>query len=359
MPQHPHQAKELFPQGVSLEQFSRNEVRPLGQLSDFVVNQVPSLLNEIREEKKTVAELIQRSEDLALIAHKNIGKLAKKEKYQELLIARIDVLLLNAAIRHEGGTPGPLLTKLINLIVRVTARPATLTYEDVVINNPIKDIRTFTNGEVGVSEAGFYNGHRYIEFALDPAIQTLRDTLNDVVRLSTEEIIERVRTIVDAMNTLIAYTGTISKKLPEQHFKGTFRKYLGSFKDLGLNGPSGAFTPSVPLIEHMLMGETLTDEDAKYLQENIQYFPLEQQQELISTLRSARRQKMSVRSILISRGAPEEGMKLLKELSTMFTRFRTVHYGAVQKHLPEVNTGTGGTHIDDFLIPRRDRTHGL
>lgn len=352
--------RELF-RPVPLEEMERQPFRPADSLSNFVVEELPNLLNKVRAGQEDISVVAWRAEALATAQLLRVEHFARQGEVQKLLVARLDILMLEAAILKSGGVAGPTLSRLVDKLAGITNRPAGLTYEDVVINNPEQDIRTFSNGLMGNSEADFYNGHRYIEESLEPSVRDLQAVLTNENTVSTEVVIEVLEQVYASFKTLIAYTGTISKKMPEAHFRGGFRMYLTKLEQRGLRGPSGAFTARIPLIEYMLMGETLAQSDRDYQIEELQYFPLTHQAKLVEALHEAMA-GTSVRQLLIRRGSPEQGMQLLQKMSEIFRFFRVQHLEAVKKHIPEVfegtAEGTGGYDARIFLKERIERDHG-
>lgn len=304
-------------------------------MSDFVIREFPESLNSIQAQKLDSNVFSHSVDDLAARQLLRINHLSQKPEDPALLLARLDILMLQAAIVHSGGTVPATLSKIVALIAEATDRPPAIMYEDIVINNREDDIRTFTNGLVGRSEADFYNGHRYIEEALDPAINKLYTILEHPDELSTEQIVELLISVNNAFKATLDFTAIISGRMPREHFVNGFRQYLGEIKEKNLRGPSGAFTARVPLIEFLIAGETISQEDIAYQISELRYFPLPHQAALIDALVRSHEGK-SVRQIIIKRGSPVEGMTALKEISELYRRFRNIHLRAVERHLPEV-----------------------
>jgi hypothetical protein len=367
-------ARELFT-GEKLEVRPREEQRPLPFISNFVVEELPRWLHQIRSTDKdanpelvasSALRLAQQAENLAQQELASLNeRVTSGEVISEadMLLARLDVLMLERAVAHVGGVPGPNLEALFQYVCDATGRIGALTYEDVVLSNPPQDIRTFTNEEAGASEADFYIGHAVIENALQPGIEALEVVLNKWQTATTSEIVAALNTATEGMKINIAITGIIRKKMPVEHFKGTFRQYLGSHPARGTNGPSGAFTGRVPYLENLMAGETLPEKTVNYQVENLAYFPLEHQALMMAAMENAQN-GLSVRQLIIEQGNQPEAVEALEKLSHAFQAFRNMHFRAVETHLPDVmankEPGTGGSVIDEFLNDRREsHNHGF
>ncbi len=152
------------------------KIRPLGALSDYVVERFPADLIRFkafcdeRRGRPTRAlgiDILQvRKDELTMGIEKLI--VANPIKFQEsqLGVARLDLMMLEAGLRAHGLECGLSLGFLIKCLSDKTRQQPILSYQDVILNNPPSDMRTFTNGACGKQEADFYRGHQMIESCL-------------------------------------------------------------------------------------------------------------------------------------------------------------------------------------------------
>lgn len=259
--------------------------RPLGTVSDFVVKTLPSRLEQIRAGKLDVQALIDEVERLVE------GSVYETQQLADTRVARLDVLMLESSIVHSGGTPGLNLRTLADLLTDSTVQPPAMTYEDIIVNNPPDDPRTFTHGGVGSAEAAFYLGHQLIEGELERAIEKMRQLFvlhSPEVSAHPGDVVALLQAIVQHINIVTEYTHVLGQKMDPGAFL-IFRQYLATNEQRNAKGPSGAFTARVPLLEVLFAGETLPEEFFRYLESNRIYFPVAGQLALLSAIAGVHR----------------------------------------------------------------------
>ncbi|TAH36146.1 MAG: hypothetical protein EYC62_03345 [Alphaproteobacteria bacterium] len=151
------------------------KIRPLGPLSDFVVEELPNRLSAIRFAQSKSAQqtgpfgLGQQGDSTEKLAADIEGLIAGKQfhvPHAKTNLARLDLMMLEAGLRAIGTVPGAGLQTLIDDASRETGQQPILSYQDIIIDNPPGDLRTFTTGVIGKQEADFYRGHQMIESCL-------------------------------------------------------------------------------------------------------------------------------------------------------------------------------------------------
>ncbi len=131
----------------------KNKIRPLGILSDFVVEKFP-------------ARIAAGDPHLAQEIENIIGDRQFTIPATQIEIARLDAIMIEAGLRMSGAKPGRKLQKLIGDLSRRTGQRPIISYQDIVLYNPPGDMRTFTGGSTAKQEMDFYIGHQMIESCL-------------------------------------------------------------------------------------------------------------------------------------------------------------------------------------------------
>lgn len=134
---------------------SREKIRPLGALSDYVADQFSDDLNNVQG----APQLAQKIDRIISGCRFQVPK-------SELGVARLDVMMLEAGLRAHGAKCGSFLENLVRCFSNETGQKPILSYQDIILYNPPGDIRTFTDGACGKQEADFYIGHQMIESCL-------------------------------------------------------------------------------------------------------------------------------------------------------------------------------------------------
>lgn len=211
-----------------------------------------------------------------------------------------------------------------------------INYQDLIFTNPLlKDTRVFTTGEVARSESGFYRNHYFIEESL----QTANDSLDLFMQERREDCAAvRLDQAGDALDPVMDRMMFFAKELPKEHFD-QFRPYFATNEDTGEKGPSGAFSANVLLFEAKVMGSQLPEERRDYIQNNLKYFPLNQQQQLTDILDNP----LGVYDKVQTTDNDMCHDRAIR-LAGFIQKFRGTHSAIVKKHIPG-------------LIP--DKTHSV
>lgn len=319
-------------------------IRPLGNVSDFVVEVLPW---ELEASSTGFIERVERLLDSLDTRH--VAEMLQPEWD----VALLDLKMIEAGIVHSGLTPPVRLTTLVDQLSGEEV--PSLTYEDLVFLNPEGDPRLFTTGTTGKTETFFYRQHRRIEAALERTIAKMREGIEGLQSTrGINEIADALAATETDLAFVLAATSDVGKMNP-QHF-AAFRKYLVVHPSRGLKGPSGAFTARIPILELLLHGDELPPDYHEYLAVNWRYFPREGRVQLAEVLEQMR---MSQTLVTIWRRLcePEALRAPIAALGRFFAKFRRIHYGAVARQIPEAVqgkiAGTGGeTNPGEFL---RDR----
>ena len=221
-----------------------------------------------------------------------------------------------------------------------TAEPDILTYRQIVMSNPPRDIRTFTNGTTGYIEASFYRAHQLIEGDLHLVRLGLEDAGSFLQEGNTDAAIKSLGKSAHSMDASVAKLGKMHMMSPEDF--SAFRRYFTGHS--GLNGPSGLYSHGIPIMDLLLVGSMLPDEYSKGLIEGLTkgYYP---ERKIIADALKRAQNNQSLIDFAERLKNPTLFNEILA-LAKSVMRFRGAHYGVVKKQLPEaVNnevTGTGG-----------------
>lgn len=231
-----------------LSEIVRNPQRPLGPLSDYVVENLPMSLRSLREQRQGAAEtMIQEVTNLS--ADFNFESMSEGD----LKLAWMDLGFLEAAFYHSGlETPTPVKDLMDTCAARLDNAPI-LTYEGYVLINPLdEDPRLFLDEETGAEhELFFCQIHTEFEKALKPLFDMLMG-LYDGMPIDPEQFKEGVGKMEAAKELM----GCLYQVFSKEAFT-IFRRYVSSNKDRQLAGASGAFSAAFPALDQILLDEAL------------------------------------------------------------------------------------------------------
>ncbi len=355
-------------------------VRPLGQVSDFVMAQLPTLLAEVRAGTLPSSYLAQRCEfEARSLSESVISLLLEGSEDIHRKIALLDLLFMDSASVHSGEHTGMQISSLVERFALRIGRIPAMTYGDLIFVNPRHDMRVFCNGEAGVSEKGFYTAQMFAEaYLADAAIccqSAIANIHSVVIGKHDGETLQEVHSALEEAATKVRHvadiTENMSMALPVAHF-AVIRKYFGAHPVRNYKGPSGVFSLGIFLIELMLAGDRLQKERPDYLryylEENTEYL----RQEELAEAKAAYRCAMSgfaVFSLLaqvpsspaIDPHVLAECNKAASAVSSAIRLFRGNHYKAVKHQIPDVlagyTPGTGEADAGNLLVERMKIRH--
>lgn len=273
--------------------------RPIVGLSDYVVEKMPIALATTGINSSEVAALERKVYD------RDVGPLA-----------RLDCKMLEMALVQSRLPVPDWLTKLVNELS--ADRPRGLLYEEIVLANPEEDMRTFTAGKVGETEAAFYYAHVLIENVLDSVLKKLRDGAEALCADSIE----------GALNATIALTGALTQ-MTKGHFK-SFRPYLASHPVRDTKGPSGLFSPG--MVELQLRSGFVPPGFLDFLHTNLVYYPVQAWPKI----------QRALHELEVNMVNMQKNPNLTKALHVFWQRWRKVHLATTIHQVPEMTEGTGG-----------------
>lgn len=330
------------------------KIRPLREISDFVVEKLPEMLEKPSEVLVTRAAFLLQEFWHGLTLADCINGVEEKD------LALLDLKMLESGIVHSGLTPPQQLSELIDGLSG--SRLPSLSYEDLIFINPLHDLRLFTCGIIGETEKFFYHSHRLIEDSLWWVIRIVKKWIG--LKIASED--NPIWCQVSA-NDIKAELSEVIKKMaalaqmPPEHF-AAFRRYLTSHPVRKLKGPSGAFTARIPTLELLFRGNELPLSYTDYLTQNDKYFPRGGRRELRQAMRVVRGHRTLIETSRWDGVHDWQELKAtIETLGTFFDQFRSVHLSAVAKQIPEALkgnlAGTGGeSNPGEFLKKRMEET---
>ncbi len=359
MPERP-----LFPSGYDAEPIPRTPIRPLGMVSDFVVDVLPSYLADIRAGKRSATELSDAADVFVGSTRINWDELNGDDKIRD--IALLDLILLRQGIiRAEGAMP-PNLQKEVRLGAAMSRRIPALTYEDLVMVNPLgKDPRLLTTGDESKTELDFYETHARIEADLAQVISSMVKSitaLGDTNIAPTARVAEATTLLTDAFRGIpsshAAHTlGGIGKDMQVPHFN-LFNAYFQPDPD-GYRAPSGLFTTTIPCIELLLAGENVLPSTEDEIEKSMDYYPRAGKAKL-RFAQELNTHGVSLLSLTQAVGNPPDLYAQLQRAENYLRSFRRSHLKAVINKAPDAYSGdragtAGVMDVKNFLEVRIDQ----
>jgi hypothetical protein len=185
----PQRSVQDYLAGAPVERRGTAETRPLGPVSDFVTEELPEALEEVRmgrpRAQKRLLDAVTRR--LTEIDDDTINTILNDPLATEAReIAGLDLSFLRFALAHSGVNPPERLNSILARFSEATGQPLSLTLERLVSINPLlSDPRLFSPavvpgetrpGKRRSTELGFYLGISSIEELLGIAYENFNST---------------------------------------------------------------------------------------------------------------------------------------------------------------------------------------
>ncbi|MFB9980659.1 hypothetical protein ACFSOZ_18950 [Mesorhizobium newzealandense] len=265
MPEQPlYRAQGIFShQSDSIDR--RERKRPFGPLSNFVADQLPHCIAEIKASARPgeAVKALGRSIN-AMIAETDYEAQLLNLPQSEFGVAKTDIqYLVNCAYQMSAFaglhsvdaelTVGEALRQLARVSRQRQPSIDVLSYEDMILTNPLQsDPRVYCLGSAGVEERDFCLGHQLIESELQSAIDALlalRDAVGADARQCLAVCVERL----ESANYVLA---RFYERMSPDLF-GQFRVFYGKNPYKDRLGPSGRFSARIVAVSVLLIGEEL------------------------------------------------------------------------------------------------------
>lgn len=262
-------------------------LRPLGALSDVVVDLLPSLLGEVRAGRTPASTLT------ALVAAADTATLWREQTAALRPLACLDLTLLQHACDHVGAVLPAAVADETAALCRSLGRIDAFLYEDCVLSNPLdRDPRVFAEGRAGLAERDFLWVHQRIEADL----LTIIERLLDLLRASQAPAGWRAATLGDALarheppirRSLLQVDALFAamRDLSPTDFRA-FRDYYMPSPRSGHPGPSGRFSARFFMLRLLVEGDAAGRHQPDLLREIVRmfdYFPSADRDALIARI---------------------------------------------------------------------------
>ncbi|OHA07350.1 MAG: hypothetical protein A3B34_02750 [Candidatus Sungbacteria bacterium RIFCSPLOWO2_01_FULL_54_21] len=349
-----------------------NPIRPLGSVSDFVVDEFPLLLANVRQNRMTPDDLAQRCED-------KLGAVSVPYLLEHFRghhdIALLDMLFMESGIVHSGGNPGTLLQSMVDRSAQSLGRIPAMTYEDLIFANPKGDMRVFCEGTIGVSEKKFYRNQMRAERQLKQAAIFCRTAIEELAKANDQValrdmVCSTLKAAASETYHMAQGVTAMNAELPVEHF-AVIRQYFAAHPFRGFKGPSGVFSLGLFNLELLLAGDRLLASNpeylAYYLEENVPYLPRVDMQEArdLYTRAASGRTVFALLDRISGSGIDADLAGKCRdaaiEIGLAIRLFRGNHYKAVKHQIPDVlagsTPGTGEADAGNLLIERMKIRH--
>ncbi len=326
-----------------------SKTRPLGRLSDFVVEELPQLLVD----------------DPAAIPSKVEGFLREmvdtnqihKAYFENRELCLLDLKFCEVALIKSKLDVPLILTNIVDFFCSGINVPG-LQYHELVRVNPISDMRAYSTGEIRETEIMFYNAHRTVEDRLSRLVTAVDEFFADK---------EKNRRLITSQRDLMDF-GPIRDRfvklhgMKEGHFP-FFRQFISQPCPVRqVDGPSGAYSWRLPYLELSFWGSKLPQSYLDEMKDKGKYYS--------PNGRGAIERKLSQihSSDTISGLSDDDRLCLLVPVVydwiAFMATFRKMHEHAVVKQIPEVAQnkapGTSGNlKAGEYLTKRIEEMQAL
>lgn len=323
-------------------------------LEPYVIDHLPADLAAVAQGRSTYEHLAARQCDvLRNAADTDGGPLTDDPALATS--TQLDLLFMLNGYAPAGPTafPRPLLDAISAQCTRFPALDSHLSYELLIDVNCAQWeshglMRVFTEGELGLLERDFYLGHHLAEPAVRTAFDRLSSLMLEPDAVDTADCLEEALRRLEDFRQYMAQYG----KLTKEAFQA-FRPYHMGYPG-GPRGASGAFMPSVQLLELVLLAPTA--QYGLYLDQSATYFPAWSRPLIAEWRHLSSRGDNIVRAILDGRLKLDRraGAALLGVIDK-FVDFRMVHLGVTRKAIPEAFSPTARPTRRNILAQAGER----
>lgn len=312
---------------------TRDKRRPLGALSDMVVEVLPSVLREVRGGHVPPAALT------LLIAGSDTAAAWRDLPAVERPLACLDLMMLRHACDHAGAELPAAVADEAEALCRSLGRIDAFLYEDCVLSNPLdRDPRVFADGRTAFAERDFLEVHQRIETCLLTAIECIDEILRaseapagwraEYLSAALAQHDMPLRRSLSRIDALFA----AMRGMCPLDFRA-FRDYYMPSPRSGRPGPSGRFSAKFFALRLLVEGDAVGRQQPGLLEEIVRmsdYFPSADRAALLARIgqRTCLRQQAQ-QPWAQATAAPA----LLALARHVLDRCTAVHLGLVRKYV--------------------------
>lgn len=306
--------------------------RQISPLGTYVLGELPADLAAVSQGRMTYGELAEKQ---CRVLERLGPEAFPVEALATARVVQLDLLFMLGGFLPAGpeAFPRPLVDAISAQCVRFPSLDPHMSYElliDVNVDewNRHGEIRVFSEGELGRLERDFYVGHRLSEPSVGAAFDRLRTLILEPDTTVTAEALQDAHRSLDEFRLHMAQYG----RLPKEAFD-SFRRYHMGYPG-GPRGASGAFMPSVQLLELALLPPT--EEYGTYLDQSMVYFPTWSRPLVAEWRERSSKGENVVDAVLDGRlKLDDSATTALLAVIDRFADFRMVHLGVTRKAIPE------------------------
>ena len=318
--------------------------RPLSILSDFVVEELPIILNEIDSDIAQFS-LTRKTEKLT--------KIIENQAISDNVLSLLDLTFLEAAFYANNLEIPESLISLTDTYANHFCVLPMLTYEFISLVNPSQDLRLFSSQETGEHEKLFYESHKSVEAKLSPLINFLLEISRE--NKFGQKSLRQLRTLVPNMKAAVEQMLGLMSRMSAPEYN-IFRRYFTKHPTRDFPGASGAYSALFPTLDQLLRVEIA---EVRFKEELLPQTEVTGMTN-IAMYEKAKKWRIWNGQTMISKlknsnePLKEDFVEVLNEILNAMANFRNNHLCAVAKHIPQVfdckKAGTGGVkNAPDFL----------
>lgn len=258
---------------------------------------------------------------------KNIIDIYRESEKQEKKI-----LLLKSKIQLARGIKNKEIESFVSKICFEEDMEISISYDEIIFLNAQYGFMftCSTDEDVIPFEKRFYEIHFEIEAMLTPIVDKILD--KSFIALEKEII-----PVLDQVSVLLK---GITEEVPPAAFE-LFRDFLIGYPEKGIHGPSGAYSPTLAIIQFLAIEKRIDRMAyANHVTKNLLFFPKNYRAKILASMKQ---EDLADRALYIT-------------LRKFKNEFGKTHMKIVRKYLSLSMIGTGGQPINRFLGDRIKET---
>ncbi|MGY5052311.1 hypothetical protein ACWDE0_43260 [Streptomyces sp. 900105755] len=302
------------------------------RIRNYVLSELPADLSAMSRQKMTYRDLAEKQ---SRVLEEASASTFPVDDPAAARVTQLDLLFMLGGFLPAGpeAFPQPLVDAIASQRARHPTLDPHMSYELLIDVNCEQwqrhgHMRVFSEGELGRLERDFYLGHHLAEPAVRTAFDQLSSLLSEPASENLAHNMEETYRKLEEFRIDMARYGRLTKEAFT-----SFRRYHMGYEG-GPRGASGAFMPSVQLLELVLVPPT--EEYEVYLDQSMPYFPV-WSRPLIAEQRAVSAKGENItQAVLDGRlKLDQQAVSTLLGIFDKFADFRMVHLGVTRKLIPE------------------------
>jgi hypothetical protein len=332
-------------------------LRPLGPLSDFVVDELPHRLDAIRQQdsigdrRALVEDLGNTLQPMISSALRLAGEAPfwRSDAEHRRNLAALDLKLARWSLARYGG-PARMDVQSVEEVLRdiclqTHQDPRVLTYQELFLINgrlPDKDMRTMRTGSARTTEVAYIRSHLPIEEATRSAGSMVRDVIDMLIGSDVDDAIDVLKEAREVLRAAPKELQCLRKYLDvsshQKHFESIVEDLRVDPVDGQVAGPCGRSSLSIPTLDLLLAGRWMGSEWYRSISDQRPTMPVEDYA-LWGQSSMLARGGSSLRDLLQRRENNPQLVDAARGLSNLFYGLRRTHWQAAMANDPEIASG--------------------